>query len=485
MKRCVMLMLVVFLVAACDDDSSTDGNVCDTLDPNPCVEQNRGACIPEDDAQYPDGWRCECEEGTEMTAPLCCDDAEPGPDCDCTLTLCCHEGEVVVDVACVCPEGTEWSEENQRCDEITVEACSPNPCDEAVYGPHMTACAGDGQGGFTCSCDVGYQQTTDGGCEPELVEICPGDDQCLGGWCVPGIGDGQCIDDSDCHENLSAVDGNPTFCNSAPFGGICIGCSGFDADECPTGFSCTEYNTCAKVCSSSDECPHGTCNTTMGFCVQATCVSDSECPDGAICFDEDGDGSGMCQRIPCLETLGSPYNPGGACDTGEACIDGACYGSCAPENPCVELNRTNCVETAQGPECHCDEGYAEDANGDCMPEACPTGFSCQDGYCVDPGELFQCVVDADCGGSLTCSPSLPTGTCSGCTDAVDCPDGFDTCLSGYCLRSCTTSGDCAAGMECNGLGYCGKLNCTAESDCQPGYTCAPGDPGRCERITCN
>ncbi|MBU1536514.1 hypothetical protein KKF84_14405 [Myxococcota bacterium] len=480
MKALLPALFIIFLLG-CDDDSTQNGtSPCDES-PDPCATADRGACTPDD--QDPSGYTCQCEEGLTLMEPSCCAESPLPQGCDCSLTDCCPATMINVDGNCQCPDGTAWREATGQCEADPLDACSPNPCDPELFGVQKTACVVQPDESFTCECATGFTENVDGGCDIEVFETCPADNTCLGDYCVGAMGEGQCISDEDCHENLTV--GNPTFCNPSAAGGICIGCTGLDDDECPTGTTCTPYGTCASSCTLPTDCPHGTCDTDSGYCVQSLCVSDQECPEGTLCVDENNDGSGMCQRAPCTETLCSVYNPQGECDPGASCIMGTCYDSCTP-NPCTGLNRTLCVEETQGPQCECDSGYVEDVEGNCVPEICPSGFSCQDGYCVDPGELFQCVIAADCGGTMTCSPLLPTGTCSGCTDGTDCPAGFDTCLAGYCLRSCGGSNDCAEGMECGGSGYCGKKICSQESDCQPGYTCVAGSSeSRCERIPCS
>ncbi len=365
-------------------------------------------------------------------------------------------------------------------------ACDADPC--ATAGLHRGTCVElEVDPGYECQCDPGFADTG-AGCELEVWESCPTDTVCTGDVCVPPAESGaQCVADFDCHENLSAAEGNPTVCNTAVLGGICTGCREGSPDDCPTGFTCGPFGTCGVPCGDPSDCLFGECAMGVGFCTAPVCASDLDCVHGTLCVDPDGDGAGLCTRVPCLDTLCSLYNPQGACDPGASCLDGACVDSCDP-NPCTGLNRGTCVLTPAGPACECDPGHVEDEHGACVPDTlttCPTGFDCRDGWCVDPAIPFQCVLDGDCGGTMTCSPTLPTGTCRGCSGNNDCPAGFGRCLAGYCLRACNAGTPCPEGMTCTN-GYCGRKLCSDAADCLPGYTCvAQGDgTSSCERFTC-
>ena len=203
----------------------------------------------------------------------------------------------------------------------------------------------------------------------------------------------------------------------------------------------------------------------------------------------------MCQRLACHETACSFSNPGGACpNAGEACINGTCVASCDP-NPCTATNRTTCEIKLGVPTCVCDEGTVE-KDGKCMPKTvtkCPSGFACNNGYCANKSDpAFFCVENSDCGGTQTCSPRLPSGTCNGCTADADCPGGDEensavSCLSGYCIRGCLTNDECSAGMVCKD-GKCSSDTCSTPSQCQSNYTCTPSTTGSangtCTRIPC-
>jgi hypothetical protein len=279
---------------------------------------------------------------------------------------------------------------------------------------------------------------------------CPSGTTCEAGWCAqPRVTD-QCVRDADCP-------GPGTWCNPEPVGGICLGCGG--DEDCPDGFTCTDFGACAIACDVDDDCPTGECYAAQGLCGQRRCAADADCPTGTLCLD-----GGQCGRVSCPDP-------------------------CAP-NPCDAPNRRVCVaEGTEGHRCDCDPGYVLDTSGACvLPDTgpCTGGLTCLGGRCANPDAPgFQCAVDADCGGGRTCSAALPSGVCTGCADASDCPAGHDRCLAGRCLRACATNADCSDGMRCNN-GVCGQLPCREAADCGPDHDCdlTAAEP-RCIRRTCD
>ena len=355
------------------------------------------------------------------------------------------------------------------------DPCDPNPCDL----PNRSVCVND-DGQARCDCDEGFIDS-EGQCLAESSDECPAGHRCRADVCVPfDLSEEQCLTDADCHTEDPAA---PTLCNAAAAGGICLGCA--DDLDCPGATVCNDFGSCALICDDDEDCPHGSCYT--GFCGQAICFSQEDCPFATTCIDEDEDGRGMCMRIPCVEVDCSPTKPDGLCPTGSLCIAGACADSCDP-NPCGgELNRNTCeLDEDLLPHCVCDEGFEEDAEGACVPAACPLGYECDNGVCADRSQpAFQCGSDTDCGPGMTCSNSVPGGTCNGCDDTNECALGFQ-CLAGYCLRLCDEQADCHPGTTCGGT-YCSKISCTgADGECPTGTTCLDtGSELLCRAVPCD
>ena len=406
---------------------------------------------------------CLCEEGLHLSQDLCCP---------------LHASNV--DGACACDPG--YVDQAGACVADPSNPCFPtNPCRSL----HRNTCVADGAaaGGFRCECNQGYEEQG-GACVLSVWTSCPAGLVCRAQVCVPqDLSQEQCLVDSDCHEFFPDA---PSFCNESAAGGICLGC--VQHTDCPGNTQCTSYGSCALLCDDDGDCPYGRCYSATGFCGQTRCSADTDCFNGTVCIDEDGNGQGLCLRVPCLETECSSTHPNGTCpQPGQACLYGACVDSCSP-NPCTqELNKTVCTIEGGAPVCSCAPGYALAADGRCLPEAaeCPSGFACSGGVCADtsnPG--FVCAQDSDCGGGLVCSPALPSGSCQGCSLTAPCPAGLD-CVSGYCLKSCSRPSDCHPEMTCRGSGYCGRKACASPADCAAPYVCVAGaDGGTCRRPVC-
>ncbi|PJB48225.1 MAG: hypothetical protein CO108_02705 [Deltaproteobacteria bacterium CG_4_9_14_3_um_filter_63_12] len=478
------------------DETSQPGDVeevsADPCSPNPCASPHQSVCTAVGEV-----FQCACDAGFLFEGGLCV----PGATCDgmlcpddgaCVLQagaaqcecdtgyhldgeLCCALHASASAGSCLCDLG--YSEVSGACEADPGNPCLAEPC--AAEISHRNTCVVDDTSqGYHCDCNTGYHDNQ-GSCTLEVVSACATGLVCRAGYCVaPGSTNEQCLADFDCHTlNPDA----PTLCNAAAAGGICMSC-GQDLD-CPGSAVCNEFSTCATPCSSNSDCPYGTCYRTQGLCGQRFCNSDADCFSGTVCIDENGDGSGLCMRVPCVETQCSPYLPNGTCEAGATCLGGACVTSCTP-NPCSELNKGQCVVGSSGVLCLCDTGFELDTSGNCVPSAgsCPTGFTCEAGVCVDRGDVgFNCALDGDCGSGLTCSSVLPSGTCSGCGV---CPTG-QTCLAGYCLRPCVDASDCAGDMVCRNH-YCGRKDCASGADCGTGATCVLNSQGAgtCNRLPC-
>ena len=486
---------------------------CDTYYVEP--ENEPGKCVAECTENSVEGLNGYCKDGkicqqgtciadrcTGYTCPenSTCTKKNDEPFCQCESPLqmsngmCCPKNSTNVNGSCKCDAGYNLA--GNECVMSANNPCKTKPCSQAHHSePNQNICVADSSAeGYHCECNTGYEEGSDGKCTEIVYDVCPNNMQCLGGYCLPqDLSNEQCVRDSDCREfNESAT----TYCSSpGAAGGVCMGCS--INSDCPGNTQCMEnFGTCALECNSDDDCPYGKC-TSLGYCGQKKCYSNEDCFGGTVCKMGE-DGYGYCNRLECHETACSETNPHGTCpNQGEACINGSCVSSCEP-NPCGETNRTKCEKKLGVPTCVCDEGTVE-KDGKCQPKvlsSCPSGFICKGGYCADKSEgAFFCAENSDCGGSLTCSPRSPSGTCNGCTYTAECPtlgeDDPVSCLAGYCVRGCLTDEDCNSGMICktNSQGsFCGSKNCSKPSDCPANYTCTPSstgsESGTCTRKPC-
>ncbi len=171
----------------------------------------------------------------------------------------------------------------------------------------------------------------------------------------------------------------------------------------------------------------------------------------------------------CVDVLRDPLHCGGcetACDTGTACVLGACVA---------------CTPSCDGAVCG-DDG----CGGSCG--SCPSGFGCTGGECI-PGCTPSCADrecgDDGCGGSCgscsfgeacsfgscvsSCTPSCSGRECGddGCGGSCGSCFGGETCNSfGECVSSCTPF---CSGLECGDDGCGGSCG-----SCFGGETCSAG-----------
>ncbi len=454
-----------------------------------CVQ---GVCVDNKciDVQCPENSKCStqngqaecyCNTGLHMDNNLCCTEHASNVNNECK----CDAGYVLTDGKCL-------PEQGNPCE------ASPYPCNDEL---HKNKCVVDETtAGFHCECNIGFSPDENGNCKLTVVNECPDSLICLNSYCVES-GDRaneQCLTDEDCHEFNSAA---TSTCNPDVVGGVCLNCN--TSSDCPANTFCEEtYHTCKNECDSDSDCPSGRCSTRLGMCLIATCTTDDDCQHGSVCIKDNASSTAMCKRIPCNETACSEFNPNGTCEDGKTCIYGNCVDSCSP-NPCTSLPfKTVCSNNAGVITCSCEDGYTENADGRCEPDTvsdCPTGFTCENGYCANRNDAgFVCANDNDCGEYTTCSTpmTLPAGKCTGCSIKADCPhegtgeDAYNPfeCIAGYCVMTCSSQSDCNEGMECAPQGnlglVCKSKSCTTQSDCPAGYVC-DGESLKCERIPCS
>lgn len=205
------------------------------------------------------------------------------------------------------------------------------------------------------------------------------------------------------------------------------------------------YRACESlVCASGESCG---C-VDGGACAQPSCVDERVSPTVLEPIDDPG-------ALPADSRF--PTGAGGGGGGGEPVECTAPLEVCADE----------CVNTRIDPR-YC---------GDC-DIACPVGFVCQDGGCVDPGDCSTNGVG--CPGFTYCDED--TGRClRGCSLDEQCPRDAEEC--DLDTRECV----CSEGFErCNfecvdtsgDPRFCGSC----DNFCSPGFVCESGrcrDPGDC------
>jgi len=237
-------------------------------------------------------------------------------------------------------------------------------------------------------------------------------------------------------------------------------------------------------CTTNDHCAVGNCVTYYEdpeyYCGQ-DCTNDAGCPDGYFCYTDQG-------LNQCVPDNGYCHDAGTNVPVG-----GFCYGYdvCQAGLLCLSTGQTAyCSRTC--------------------PPACPSGFECLGGYCLQGGTLElgeACTASYECE-SLTCATMTPgVYVCaSECATDADCPAGFGCawemcfrkgstpfgspcevhtdCASAYCAGygaakycsdDCAEDGDCPLGAYCTANDYCSKVNIDTGGPCLVSGDCPDGD----------
>jgi len=359
------------------------------------------------------------------------------------------------------PQPGAWPGPPWDCDDLNpfVNPAALGSCDGCAPLCGGRECGPDPMCGLLCgTCADGDPCTTDrcegGVCVFDSV-ICPPDQVCVDGACVPT----GCEVDCELGETVCWEHGLHACVEAA-------GCPAWEAVEtcaygCVDGAGCCAPSCDGKSCGSSG-CPVGDCGA---------------CPEGQVCQ------GGVCCAQACEGKACGDDGCGGSCGScgdDAVCVDGACTGTCADLFACALAcpdGSTTC-------------GYA------CFNTGSTTGR--QAGLA-----LFVCAYQA-CGGynracfeativeGATCYALYVTciAQCAAACDGAVCGDDG-------CGRSC---GRCDAGARCE-AGSC--VTCSAEErgcadktcgpdlcggscgTCAPGTSCVPVDvPGMCEACTC-
>jgi len=219
---------------------------------------------------------------------------------------------------------------------------------------------------------------------------------------------GRCKEDADCTKpNTECVENycKPTVCSSdgdCTDGAVCL--SKGDTSYCllpPRGY-CTDDATCTAI--------NGNLQCVDNFCKPTNCSDSSDCVDGAVCFDK-GDGSycfprprGYCtddanctaisENLQCVDNFCKPIN----CTDNSDCVDGAVCFDKGNASYCFPPPKGYCTEDA-----NCTSANFECLDNFCKPITCSSDGDCVDGFvcktlrdgsmrCMPP----QCDSDADC-----------------------------------------------------------------------------------------
>ncbi|MGE0787300.1 MAG: putative metal-binding motif-containing protein [Sandaracinaceae bacterium] len=318
-----------------------------------------------------------------------------------------------------------------------------------------------GIGGSASVADPGVDSDGDG--SPDAIDCAPMDPMVSGSRCMTLCVAERCADmrDNDCDSRVDE------------------GCAGMPCTsdtECSAGYVCSAamgMGTCEpQPCMSNADCPAGL------VCSAAQCIE----------VGSDGDGDGYRRPFDCADS-NPAIHPGAVelCDMVDNNCDGTIDEMCAgascmtdPDCPTGAVCLMNvCISMACMADSDCPMGSV------CTAGACGTarrdddmdGFSppadCDDrNNAVHPGAVELCnMIDDNCDGFL----DVGCGTM--CAVDADCPFTFE-CAMGLCRRrACMTTMDCAMGASCVSFECQPTMPVDADMDgFSPPADCDDGDP---------
>ena len=440
----------------CEDINECDIPICDPA---------KSTCD-----NLPGTFECECfdgyvdvselQDGTNCTNVNECEDG----------THTCHANSTCTDTTggyeCACIEGyeDEPSQSGNASYVIGTECVDIDECGDAdLNNCHETLGICDNTpGNYTCECIDGYEGN--GG-------FCNNINEC---W----------AETHDCHEFADCTDGEPGFDCACQAGfddtsaadGLDVGRNCSDIDECADpalndcgtdnaecinidgGFNCTcsdGYEGDGKICENIDEC------TSVDF--------PHDCHDNATCTDNDGSFDCACKN-----GFNDVDGDGRNCTDIDECADIA-LNNCDPDPA-----EGTCVNTDQGYECGCQDGFLfqEDKPSKCLDinECFEGGHNCVEdldgGICSNSLGTFSCECAEGWAGDGTTDGD-------GCVDDDECDLGTHTCddnaecgnIGGSFECECNDgwSGD---GFTCEDVDECVSIDLNS---CDPLATCVNND----------
>ena len=414
--------------------------------------------------------------GEDLGGLKCQSDSGVNPPCQCVIALC--------GVSTDCPGFSNG------------ETCNPDQCLPADTGNGCCRICADCQtptqacpdqcelnvSTFSFDCPTACpaaecRQNSD--CSAAAME--PG--TCVNDFCLAPRQVGESCDDNDdcegaidCESNLCAAP--PTPCNNntdCPVGTVCIEVG----NVLPT--DCTAPSNVGDPCDDTDDCVAGltcdgnTCKASFG----------GACSSGSQCL------SGTCANNLC--DCGTDGNP--ACTTaGESCIGGECKPQSGVGDECDTNDTDDCDQnlTCDGNICKASFGEACSNNNQCLSGTCTNnlcdcgtdgnpacttaGESCIGGECKPQSGAGE---ECDTDDNNDCESGECNGIVCACTSNDECTDPNQTCVGPSCVPfpgengTCDDSDDCiqSTGFCDSGNDQCGVQTCTANTDCNTGFTC--------------
>lgn len=297
-----------------------------------------------------------------------------------------------------------------------IDAWVPPPIDGGPppgTGAYLDRCVADRDcASGRCTDDVGATRFCTRACSSDA--LCAHEHTCVGGFCVP--------EDTGAPCNVATPATCAHACLGSAAGGQCTRpCA--SADECPSGYACTEVGdpptrVCVDIehpCGTGADCGTGLCFTDVGC--TATCRTVADCPRqltsiGVLpytCEFNSDVGASIC--VPSNDVIG-PDPIGAACSPfglvecrSTACDDGAplgpmCTQACTARGGCarglgcqpVPADASSFVLTCQ-----------RAGNGD-IGQSCGAGRDCHSSLCDTAGYCTRLCADGLCPTGMSCMP---------------------------------------------------------------------------------
>ncbi len=226
-----------------------------------------------------------------------------------------------------------------------------------------------------------------------------------------------------CQDILNVVlTGNTNQCTTSP------------APTSAIGIGCFLYSTYCSSCATS----------TTWSCTKNQCVYNASCQNSGV----------ELNGCPAMTRTGRSLTTN--CDTMSSTCKATVVGTCTMDSDCDTKPTTDSAITCRG--------------GDCT--------------CYQQGCYLKCASDLDCHQGYSCNTGtrLCTQT-AGCSTNADCATSTNVvtaqCITGQCKVPCKTDHQCGAsgavtnyfsstftGSVCGTDGFCDKLGCSADADCE-------------------
>jgi hypothetical protein len=359
--------------------------------------------------------------------------------------------------SCSCPSGYVSSGgANPTC--VDVNECSTN------NGGCAQNCQNT-QGGFTCSCNTGFQLGSDGKSCNDVNECLANNGGCSQyAACANTIGSRTCT----CQNGYSG-DGvtcadvdecttNTTICGASSSVGTCSNTAGSYSCTCGAGYQ-FRSGTCVNVdeCSSgTNPCGAGACNDQQGTytCSCNAGYQSTNAAGGPTCTDinECSTNNGGCAQV--CNNSGGSY----------ACACNTWYQLAADQKSCNDINECGANNGGCSP-------YATCANnvGAAPTCTCQSGYSGSGTTCTD---VDECATTPPICVDRRCSNSAGSHTCI--DDCQPNPCGVGSCAMAGGSYACTCPSGYQIGTNASGKPTCVDVNeCTANTDnCSPFATCS-------------